>query len=38
MHWDGRDGAGHPIASGIYFWQLDVNEKRIARDKIVLTR
>ncbi|KPJ51741.1 hypothetical protein AMJ39_09370, partial [candidate division TA06 bacterium DG_24] len=35
--WDGRDAAGRPVASGLYFCRMEVGDFRAAR-KIVLLR
>ena len=36
--WDGRDGTGHPCASGIYFSTLTVEKGQALRRKMVLLR
>ena len=37
LHWDGRDGEGRPLASGIYFYRLVTAEVILTR-KLVLLR
>ena len=37
LHWDGRDAAGHPAASGIYLYRLKTSEDVLTR-KLVLLR
>ena len=36
-HWDGRDDAGHPVASGLYLYRLVTSEDVLTR-KLVLLR
>ncbi|MCH8292232.1 hypothetical protein IH992_14145 [Candidatus Poribacteria bacterium] len=31
LRWDGRNEAGDPVASGVYFYQLRAGETRMAR-------
>jgi hypothetical protein len=35
--WDGRDGRGHEVASGVYFCRLTVGTRTLTR-KMVLAR
>ncbi|MGH2571568.1 MAG: FlgD immunoglobulin-like domain containing protein, partial [bacterium] len=35
--WDGRDDAGRPAASGVYFLSVEAGERRVTR-KVVLVR
>jgi flagellar hook assembly protein FlgD len=35
--WDGRDDAGHPVASGLYFTRLAAQGRSFSK-KILLTR
>ena len=37
LHWDGRDAAGHPVASGTYLYRLMTSEDVLTR-KLVLLR
>ena len=37
LHWDGRDDAGHPVASGLYLYRL-MTEKTVLTRKLVLLR
>ena len=37
VRWDGRDGGGRPVASGVYFYRLRAGDHRIAR-KLALVR
>ncbi len=37
LHWDGRDGQGHPLASGLYLYQLRAGSERQTR-KLLLVR
>jgi hypothetical protein len=34
--WDGRDDTGLPVASGVYFYRLDVNGESVERKMILL--
>ena len=34
--WDGRDTRGRPVASGVYFWQLDSPDGTIRRRMVLL--
>jgi hypothetical protein len=34
--WDGRDGAGHKVASGIYFYQLKMGTRIVTRKAVLL--
>ena len=36
LHWDGRDGAGHPVASGAYLYRLVTDETALTRKLILL--
>ena len=35
-YWDGRNGLGEPVASGIYFYQLQANEVSLLRKMVIL--
>ena len=35
-HWDGRNAAGEPIASGIYFYTLQAGEFKATRQMVIL--
>ena len=37
LHWDGRDAAGHPVASGAYLYRLVTDETVLTR-KLTLLR
>jgi hypothetical protein len=37
IEWDGRDGAGHEMSSGVYTYTVEVNEFRLSR-KMTLNR
>ena len=37
VHWDGRDAAGHPLASGVYLYQL-VSAEGVLTRKLTLLR
>ena len=37
VHWNGRDGAGRPLASGVYLYRL-VTEERVQTRKLTLLR
>ena len=37
LHWDGRDDAGRPVASGMYLYRLMTDEVVLTR-KLVLLR
>ena len=36
LHWDGRDAAGHPVASGAYLYRLVTDEAVLTRKLILL--
>ena len=36
LHWDGRDSAGHPVASGAYLYRLVTDEEVLTRKLILL--
>ncbi len=36
LAWDGRDAAGHPVASGVYLYRLVTNEIALTRKLILL--
>ena len=36
LHWDGRDDAGHPLASGTYLYRLVADEAVLTRKLILL--
>jgi hypothetical protein len=36
VRWDGRDGGGNPLASGIYFYRLENGERTITRKGVLL--
>ncbi|HEY6195752.1 MAG TPA: LamG-like jellyroll fold domain-containing protein [Candidatus Eisenbacteria bacterium] len=36
FHWDGKDAAGHPVASGVYFSRLVVDGKVLTRRLVTL--
>ncbi len=36
LHWDGRDAAGHPVASGAYLYRLATDEAVLTRKLILL--
>ncbi|MDI6795185.1 MAG: FlgD immunoglobulin-like domain containing protein [bacterium] len=36
VHWDGRSEAGQEVASGVYFYQLQVNGMTLTRKMIVV--
>ena len=36
LHWDGRDAAGHPVASGAYLYRLVTDEEVLTRKLILL--
>ena len=36
LHWDGRDAAGHPVASGAYLYRLVTDDAVLARKLILL--
>jgi len=38
IRWDGNDAAGNPVTSGIYFYQLQVDNGRIFSGKMVLIK
>jgi Big-like domain-containing protein/flagellar hook capping protein FlgD len=33
--WDGRDDAGHPVPSGVYFLRFEVDSRRLSRKLVV---
>ena len=37
VEWNGRDGSGQPVASGVYFYRLETGERTFTR-KMVLTK
>ena len=36
LHWNGRDDAGHPVASGVYLYRLVTNEVVLTRKLLLL--
>lgn len=36
LEWDGRDGAGHEAASGVYFYVLETQETKLVRRMTIL--
>ena len=38
LHWDGRDRAGQPVASGVYLYQLKVGNRYVQTRKMMLLR
>jgi hypothetical protein len=34
--WDGRDMGGRPVASGVYFWQLESRDRTIRKRMVLL--
>jgi flagellar hook assembly protein FlgD len=36
VQWDGRNDAGHPVASGVYFYEIQAGPLREARKMIRL--
>jgi len=34
--WNGRDDAGHAVASGVYFYVLDAGKQRLTRKLVLL--
>jgi hypothetical protein len=36
VRWDGRDGAGHPLAEGVFFCTLEAGPKRLTRKLVVM--
>jgi hypothetical protein len=38
IQWDCRNGRGHQVARGVYYYQLNVNGQSVMRQKLVLTR
>ena len=36
MIWDGRDGAGRAVASGVYFYRLQAGERTASRRMLLL--
>ena len=38
LRWDGRDQFGQPMPSGIYFYELQANQRRIAVKKMTLLK
>jgi hypothetical protein len=36
VRWDGRDGGGNPLASGIYFYRLEDGQRTITRKGVLL--
>jgi hypothetical protein len=36
LAWDGRDGAGQPVASGVYYYRLEAGSFRATRQMVVL--
>jgi len=37
VRWDGRDGAGRPLAAGVYFYRLETPEGTLSR-RLILVR
>ena len=35
-YWDGRNALGEPVASGIYFYQLETDEMSTLRKMVIL--
>ncbi len=38
VRWDGRDGAGRPLASGVYLYRLARQGRAVETEKLVLLR
>jgi flagellar hook assembly protein FlgD len=36
FEWDGMDGSGNPVASGVYFYQLNGKEVKYSRKMLLL--
>ena len=36
VYWDGRDEAGAPVASGVYFYQLSAGDFRQTRRMVLM--
>ena len=36
VYWDGRNGVGEPVASGIYFYTLTANDFSATRKMLIL--
>jgi len=36
VHWDGRDGGGGSVSSGVYFIRLATSESSLARRMLLL--
>ncbi len=36
IHWDGRDEAGNPVSSGVYFYELHTEKQRLVKKMILM--
>lgn len=36
VHWDGRDDSGNEVASGVYFYRLDTDNKTVSKRMVLL--
>jgi len=36
LHWNGQDGSGTPVASGMYFYEVRIGDNRIRRPMVLL--
>ncbi|MBU0719366.1 MAG: hypothetical protein KJ749_14055, partial [Planctomycetes bacterium] len=36
VRWDGRDDAGHPVASGVYYYRLEAGDQAMTEKMILL--